>query len=81
MAQRGIPTAGALPGPARPNRRPAVPAGPRAGTLHHGMIPFQHPSTTQHPQPCRATGTSRDPVPSQPPPPQETIHSLQNTGI
>lgn len=36
MAQRGIPTAGALPRPARSNRRPAVPAGPRAGTLHYG---------------------------------------------
>lgn len=36
MAQRGIPTAGALPGPARPNRHPAVPAGPRAGTRQHG---------------------------------------------
>lgn len=36
MAQRGIPTAGALPGPARPNRRPAMPAGPRAGTLQCG---------------------------------------------
>lgn len=38
MAQRGIPTAGALPGPARCKRRPAVPAGSRVGTLQCGAL-------------------------------------------
>lgn len=73
MAQRGIPTAGALPGPARPNRRPAVPAGPRAGTLHHGThdslpAPIHHSAPTalqsyshlKRPCPIPTSAASRD---------------------